>query len=413
MGSKRTTPAGLTTSLALLFISGCGLQPATSHLTTGLHIQSPLTPGGDSQSSAATASALNTQILSGDWALDYVIQDVCVDSANHPISGDPAVCPDHRNLQIGERVPYLLTDVDKANGNATYQALSSYPVPGTDGTLKVMFTKSNQGGFDSSYQFSFDAHGDGYDLLDTSGPYFSFIRTSDGGCYDQEISTSTSKRQDGWIVFSPNGGGGHLVHSTLISRLSPDAPSGCARTSQSAASNDVWNEPEQVTFETGKNLSSIVTYHYADQDFSSKNNALERYYFTREYGFTRWEAWIPTSRCMDPLFAGSPASKGKPEYCDPDSPSYPLRGRCSPGNIRAVDYWGNQEWVRIDCRDSTNYIALTTPMIPLDHQMAQSDGLVDVNSAWVLDPQNAWTLPGRKLRRKLHVLRAVGKRFIL
>lgn len=335
--------------------------------------------------SLADLAGLNAELASStNDLLDYVVQDVCVDGDNNAIAGDPATCAAHRNLRIGERIPYLRTDFDTVNGNATYQALWSFPVPSVnDATLRVMTSKSNQGGFTSAYTFNFSVSRDGFDLMDTSGPYFSYIRTSDGGCLDQEISESATERLDGWILFPQLMGSGMSIHSISIRALSPHAPAGCGGTGTSA--EDVWNPPGPVTYETGKTLSTLVAYHIATVDLRQENNAIERTFFTREYGATRWEAWIPLSRCRDPKFAGSPVATGHPEYCDPMAANNPLRGRCNPSGIPATTTWGNQAWIRVDCRDSTQYIPLATPLIPLDKTMGQSDGLIDLDSAAVLN----------------------------
>jgi len=84
--------------------------------------------------------------------------------------------------------------------------------------------------------------------------------------------------------------GGSLNHDIRIDRLSPDRPASCAAVSQdsSGSTRGVWNPPALTTFEHApKPLFAIVTYHFAAKDLSQTNNALERYYFTREYGFTR------------------------------------------------------------------------------------------------------------------------------
>src|SRR5688500_19000774 len=56
------------------------------------------------------ALSYNNQVSMPDPALDYLIMDVCVDESNFSIKGDPAVCPKHRNIRIGERIPYLISD---------------------------------------------------------------------------------------------------------------------------------------------------------------------------------------------------------------------------------------------------------------------------------------------------------------
>ncbi len=332
-------------------------------------------------------ASLNQRVASGDQALDFVIGDVCVDQNNHVIAGDPAVCASHRNIQIGEKFPYLVSDFDTTNGQR-YQANFSYPVPGVDGTLKVMTAKNLQGPLDSSFQFRFDPSRDGYDLMETTSGNFSFIRTSDGGCYDQAWQSNLTQLSGGWILFQPNAGSGSSSHPRWHVELTDSAPAGCA-TNFADHVLDVWNAPAPVTFESKKTLSSIVTYDFYSDQLSAKNTGMERYYFTREYGFTRWEAWIPLSRCQDPNFAGSPAATGQGVLCDPNNPANPISHRCSNSNISGLDSWGGQTWVRVDCRDTTNYLALNQPVIPLDGSMAQSTHRVDIDLS-VLFP---WVKP--------------------
>jgi hypothetical protein len=330
---------------------------------------------------------LNRLLAKPDSALDYLIQDVCVNAAGVVIPGDPASCPTHRNVRIGERVPYLVTDRDTANANQTYQALFSYPVPAYDGTLKVLVSKNMQGAFNENFSFNFDEDRDGFDLLDASGLYISGIRTSDGGCLDQIISRDTSQRSGGWIFFATDLGGGELNHQIRIERLNANPPAACRQANTDKSGNyqsvsqttaptahDVWNPPTNWTYVSGKNLRSLITYHYANYQLAQVNNALERFFFTREYGFTRWEAWVPLARCQNEHGAGS-------SICQPASADNFLKGRCEASTATSV--WGNQTWVRIDCRDSTNYIPLKTPVLPLDTKMGQSHGQVDIDSGAV------------------------------
>ena len=328
---------------------------------------------------ALSIDEMNAKINSGDIPLDYTIQDVCVDSADNIIAGDPAVCSKHRNVRIGEKVPYLLTDLDPSNG-ATYQANWSYPVPGTDGTLKVIVPKNLSSSFSHSFRFDFVSGRDAYDLMDTTGDYYSYTRTYDGGCFDQIISTSSSKRTNGWTLFPINGGDGNSVHSTSLTRITTNV--NCLSVATSAQTNDIWNSPVDVIYDTGKKLSSIITYHFADTNLSQANNALERFFFTKEYGLIRWEAWIPLAQCQDPNNPTSPAANGNPQICTPNTSTFSSNmGRCNDKNIPAVASWGNQTWIRLMCRDTTNYISLDTPLIPLDTVMGRTNGVLDIDSA--------------------------------
>ena len=99
---------------------------------------------------------LNTQIAASP-VLDYLVQNVCIDASNKVIPGDPAVCPLSRNVKIGEKVPYLMTDLDRRNGGARYQGNFSYPVVGEDGALKIVWMKQLTGAgrptLDANYQY--------------------------------------------------------------------------------------------------------------------------------------------------------------------------------------------------------------------------------------------------------------------
>ena len=325
----------------------------------------------------------------GEELIDYLTQDVCIDSAGNAIAGDPANCGAHRNINIGEHSPYILTDVDHNNNGATYFAFNSIPVHATDNTLKILISKSGQGNFDSSYTYNFDAARDGYDLIDqTFNSYASIIRTSDGGCYDQIWShdgsaASVADRAGGWILFpyagapsswSPSNFADVTTYHVQITQ----GLSNPACVNGNSAGVTFWNAPASYTFETGKTLTAIKELHFAAADLSQQNNALELYYFTKEYGATRWEAWQPQSLCFSQNGNDAP-------ICHPENAAtYPLQGRCSVLDVSStgvpgIDTWGGQNWIRYDCRDLTNYIALNTPQLMLDNTMAQNDGIVDIN----------------------------------
>lgn len=328
-------------------------------------------------SSAAGAQA------TGDL-YDYLVQDVCVDSGGGVVAGDPANCAHHRDIAINEYSPYIVTDFDSANG-ATYSATNSFPVRGTDGFVRVLVSKSLIGGFTPSFQFSFNEARDGFDLIDLSySAYASFIRTSDGGCFDQIWSrsanySSVAQRAGGWVLFPYNPAPAYWAQSTAISnstyhvQLTPNRP-GCSNGSSTART--YWNAPAPYQFETGKWLTAIRSDHFAATNLSQQNNALERYYFTREYGYTRWEAWVPRGRCYQERGASAP-------ICHPEQADYPLRSRCNVMNVSSTGYagldiWGGQYWVRTDCRDQTNYIALATPVRMLTPSMANTNGISDI-----------------------------------
>lgn len=325
------------------------------------------------------------QVPISNELFDYLAQDVCVDSNNVAYDQDPFSCPSNRrNIAIGEPSPYIMTDFDRQNG-ATYMATTSFPVLSTDGKTEILVSKNLQGNFNADFIFNFSEPRDGYDLIDTyySG-YTSIVRTSDGNCYDQLFSRyfrtgPISTRAGGWVMFprlvapSTWTTTNQVSNQTYKFQLSQGRP-GCSNSDSLGVT--YWNAPTTYEFESTKQLLAIRTDHFASSSLSQSDNALERFYFTREYGLTRWEAWMPQSRCFTQFGASNP-------ICRPDAPDYPLNGRCSRMNVSAsgyagLDFWGGQNWIRYDCRDQTFYQRLNHPQIMRDSYMARSNGWSDL-----------------------------------
>ncbi len=323
-----------------------------------------------------------------DELYDYLVQDVCLDKTGAVTSADPLTCTKRRNIAIGEKSPYLLTDTDYAR-NLTFQAMNSLPVRGTDGEVRILYPKLNQGPFDRNFRMTrFDEAEDGYDLADISHSRFvSFIRTSDGGCFDQIWSRTgmrdtVAQRAGGWALFpfgappSRWAASQSEIIETHKLQMTSDRP-GCSN--GSARGITFWTRPAPAVFNTGKTVTTITSSHFASADLTHQNNALERFFFSRAYGFTRWEAWVPQSRCLQDH--GNTAA-----FCVPGRASDPryLAGRCNRNNVgntgvSGLNRWGNQNWVRVDCRDLTNHIALDVPQRLVDGAMANTNGVEDID----------------------------------
>lgn len=306
---------------------------------------------------------------------------MCVDSGNNVVPGDPATCATHRNQQVGEATPYLLTDVDHNNGNVRYQARHSFPVNANNPYQLLMDFVSNQGQFDAGYQFNWDQSRDGYDLYDIyDGDYVSIVRTSDPQCWDQLFSGNGSTgnaaaRTGGWILFPKSAPSSWPQTSSAITTTYDTQLSGrCA--SGNSQGVTYWGSPFSVTYDSGATLLSIRSFHFAAKNLSQAQNSMEKFYYTREYGQTRWEAWQTRSYCQQQRGASA-------ALCHPENPGWPLAGRCSaadftPSGNPGLDSFGNQDWVMVDCRDTSNYVSINTAQIFLDQVMAQNDGVVDV-----------------------------------
>jgi hypothetical protein len=309
--------------------------------------------------------------------IDYLVQDVCVDSSNHPTTGDPAVCKSHRNLQVGEPLPYLLTDFDSAR-RSSHQAVSSLPVRGSDGQLKVLVLKMLQGSFSRDSRLEFADRRDGFDLIDIShSDYASIVRTSDPGCYDQIFSRngrvgSLTDRSGGWVLFPlepaptqwPRASSLHLT--TWRVQLSA-AAARCA--SNHATGLTTWYRPASYTFESGKQLIALRTEHFAAENLTQSENAFERFYFTREYGLTRWESWQTLASCQKSFGNSGGRCAGEPH-----SPAARMCG--AGGNL---EEYGGQTWVRVDCRDFSHYLPLARSQFPLSRTLGSANGVRDID----------------------------------
>ena len=314
---------------------------------------------------------------------DYLIQDVCVDELDRAISRDPASCPSHRNIEVGEPTPYILTDFDRQRAVA-YQSVNSVPVIGTDGTRKVLVRKSLSPGFSSGKRLGFSPKTDAFDLIDLNhSSYASVIRTFDGGCLDQIFSrsnraTSLNERAGAWVLFplSPPPKQWPHVKWTQVTtwriQLSP-APAACATNHATGITS--WYAPALVRFESGKSLTAIRSDHYAAADLGQPENSFERFYFTREYGLSRWESWWTLAHCRKKL--------GRDSVRCTTSVRNPLDARCrthsAVGKPSAIEIYGGQPWIRMDCRDLTRWIALTSPQLALSPQEANQNGVKDID----------------------------------
>lgn len=275
---------------------------------------------------------------------EFLIQNVCLDEADAVTAEDPANCARSRNLRFDEVPPYLLTDYDKAHGGKRYQAVTSVTLP--DGRVRVSKHMGND------LAAAFDPTSDGYDIIELQGDYVSFVATYDQQCGEQRFSGAGSG--DGWLLFPSRAPAhpGSRRQDMIVERRDP--PPACpSRQSVSRAGGRQivahWTAPQSFRFESGKALTTIVSEHRAHHDLSRPENAIERFYFTREYGVSRWEAWVPKNRCLAERGQGDPL-----RMCDPDDPENFLRGRCGSEDGTATR--GGQQWIRIDCRDTTFHL---------------------------------------------------------
>lgn len=271
---------------------------------------------------------------------DFVVQQVCVDGAGRALPDDPAACSRKRLLRVGEAVPFLRVDAGH------WQALYSYPVTGLGGERRAVATKVF-GGADTSGSFGDLGVRSGYDLLEVSRRYVSGIRTSDPGGGDQIFwRTADCVRTDGWIFFPPGLQPGERGETKSTLKITPGPSTACPALRNIAPDFTAWERPtEPYRYTSGKSLDTIQSMHFAygdPADPAHDNDSMEKFFFTREYGFSRWEAWQTEAGCRKRVQG---EGRDPAEHCRPSPQDI-----CNGPNV--ATFYGKQ-YLRLDCRDST------------------------------------------------------------
>ena len=283
-----------------------------------------------------------------DAAWDFLVQDVCVDTANRPIPDatplDASRCPRRRKLAIGERLPYHKHDwpgaADRDVRPGGYQASDSIPIRTALGPAVLQTYDFG----DQPRRFGAFDPGDGGQVAFFTGATAAFGITEDGGAGMQLFIGPGCAPTDGWVIvdrsFAMQPSGEALARITRNPRQCPDRL-GYAYTR--------WRV-QPVTYRTmargrpGRaELPTLVSEHFGGRDVVSADH-LERFQFTQALGYTRWERWQNLSvhdRAADRAQAAALAATG----------------RCAPG-LGAPEAG---PWAMLDCREWTQIVPPDDP----------------------------------------------------
>jgi hypothetical protein len=288
---------------------------------------------------------------------DFMIQNVCLDRAGavlggiSPIDRDPR-CVTQRDLKPGERLPYHKHDHPAATEKAAprgYQRHDSFPVETAQFGLVV--EHSFDFGFGEGREFGkFDTgRGDGGDIALLSPEAVSIAATEDGGAGFQLFVGANCRDRPGAAA---------LDRSWTIALLAPDRPLQGETVARLRSLREKQQENcparlvaaftrwhvQPVTYraagEQGRPtiLTTLISEHYGGEHPESADH-VERFYFTRELGSTRWERWQNLERSRG--FTPDRLAKAALELA--------LSGRC--GKAEVPD--GEARFVMIDCREWT------------------------------------------------------------
>jgi hypothetical protein len=311
-------------------------------------------------------AAAETAVIADQPTLrDFMVQNVCVDAGGAVLIGQsPAesdsACIGQRDLRPGEPLPYHKHDHPSPDQRAAaplgYQRHDSFPVE-TAG-FGIVVEHSFDFGVGEGRRFgAFDQGSDGGDVAILSPGTVSIGATRDqrgfefwiGECRGPVTAAALARS---WLVaeYDPQHPGplegattAHLNQvtaaqgSTCPGRFSP------AYTSWHVAPFRYRAAPGQGTPVT---LTTLISDHYGAADPATADH-VERFYFTRELGGTRWERW--QNAHGDRQYSAAQIAERAAWFAS--------TGRCSAAPLPA----GGAEMVLIDCREWTRIVPPADP----------------------------------------------------
>lgn len=249
---------------------------------------------------AAQAAPANVSQLDGSVPISWLVKSVCTDRNDLVLPVDPyGGCPPGariRKIRSGDPLPYHNAE------QIGYQHRDAFPLTDPkDGITWIAAT------FDY-YPFNrFNLYNgtDGYDVFMVKGGWAAIANTSDGGGYGQTFYGSDCSI-GGWILFPAAGflqsGGATLPISDVYWEKSGQSYPGACPSRYSTDTQTSWEFRPRYRFggvsgNPVKTMDTVISYHgfRADPRFLRRGH-LEVFYFTKEYGITRWEVWVPTQQ---------------------------------------------------------------------------------------------------------------------
>ena len=300
---------------------------------------------------------------------DFMIQNVCLDAAGAALPGrspvdDGAPCPTQRDLMPGERLPYHKHDHPgpgpHADAPTGYQRHDSFPVE--TAALGTVVEHSFDFGAGEGRRFGvFDRGSDGGDVAVLSPAAVSIGATEDGGegfglwVGECRGPLTASALTHSWIVAEFDADRPTPLQGETIARLSglpPDRQDTCP--TRFSAAFTTWRvAPFHYRAAPGQGnpitLTTLISDHYGGADRATADH-VERFYFTRELGGSRWERWQNTAGNRQ-LSAAKIAEAAA---------WFAATGRCSTPEMPHGDA-GGVTFVLIDCREWTLIVPSANP----------------------------------------------------
>lgn len=287
---------------------------------------------------------------------DFLVQDVCLDASGHAVVGISPLdkgCLRHRNLLPNEALTYHKADwpgrMDRSSEAAGYQRSDSYPyLSRLLGATVVQTFDFGAGG----RKFGAFDQGDGGQIVAFSRESASIVLTEDGGRGLQlmagpkctEGTVSGPRLLDSWLLASKTPG--TLQSGRALARLRIVTDERCPSAFDYAYTE--WHLTDlryraSMAGDLTAPLRTLVSSHFGGRSIATADH-LERFYFTRELGWTRWERWQNSNH------------HDNGDESVEKSRRLSASGRCSP-----LEPAPDGTWLMTDCREWTNIAKPDSP----------------------------------------------------
>jgi hypothetical protein len=318
---------------------------------------------------AAAVSAADSSLATADIVAtpatirDFLIQNVCLDARTAVLAGSPAdgnpACVKQRDLRPGERLPYHKHDHPNQGDGALlgYQRHDSFPVE-TAGFGEVVEHSFDFGAGDGRRFGLFDQGSDGGDIAVLSPGRVAFAATEDGGAGFQLFvgecagPVTPDALTHSWIVIEFPADRPAPLQGETIARLN-DLTVGHQETCPARfnAAYTSWHvAPFRYRAAPGQGtpiaLTTLISDHYGGERRDSADH-VERFYFTRELGGTRWERW--QNAAGNRQFSAARVAEA--------ARTFAATGRCSDAPVPE----GGAAMVLVDCREWTRIVPSSDP----------------------------------------------------
>jgi hypothetical protein len=311
---------------------------------------------------AIASAASDGTIMASDATLrDFLVQNVCLDKAGavlpglSPVDGDGR-CATQRDLRPGERLPYHKHDHPASSEAAAtplgYQRHDSFPVL-TAGFGAVVEQSFDFGAGEGRRFGVFDKGSDGGDVAILSPGMVSIGATEDGGggfglwVGECQGPLTAAALTHSWIIAEFDPGQPTPLEGETVARLNGVRPGG--QESCPSRFNPAYTSWRVMPFRyraapgqgMPMTLATLVSDHYGGARPGTADH-VERFYFTRELGGTRWERWETASG--NPRFGAAKVAEM--------AAGLAASGRCSvpdtPGGGAPMMLVDCREWTRIE-----------------------------------------------------------------